>query len=137
MKRLFEIFGLVLAVCMVALSAFAQMEILPPTDGDWAGWFADLLSGKSGLALGLVALQGIMLLLRSKLGEKAGKYRFLAVSGIALGLAVVGVLVTGKPWADVLNGGTVLGAVSVFMHQIVVQFFTKEGDTVAKSAPKV
>ena len=137
MKRIFAILGITFAVCMVALSAFAQMEIIPPTNGDWATWFADLLAGKSGLALGFVALQGIMLLLRTKLGEQAGKYRFVAVSGIALALAVVGVLVTGKPWADVINDGTVLAAVSVFMHQIVVQFFTKEGDTVAKSAPKV
>lgn len=119
-----------LMVTLFAVFAFAQ--IVEPTQGEWGAWFSDLLQGKSGLALGLVAVQGIMLALRSKLGEKAGKWRYFSVALISLVAAVVGVLVAGKPWADVLNDGAVIAAFSVFLHQALIQFGTSQGNEVAK-----
>lgn len=133
MKNLQLIFAFLL-VTLLGAFAFAQV-IVEPTQAEWGAWFADLLSGKSGLALGLVAVQGIMLAFKSKLGEKAGKWRYFAVALISLVAAAGAVLVVpGKTWADVFADGAVVAAFSVFLHQALVQFGTQQGNEVQKSA---
>lgn len=126
-----------LFVTVFAVFAFAQVMPPEPGSAEWSTWFADLLSGKSGLALGIVAVQGIMLALRSKMGEQAGKWRYFAVVTFSLIVAIAGVFAAGKTWADVAADGAVVAAFSVFLHQAIIQFGTKAGDEVEKTPLKI
>lgn len=123
-----------IALIMVSLFAaigFAQgVVIVEPTQAEWGQWLTSAMQGPKGLALALVLVQGIMLMLRGQLGEKAGKWRYLAVALVSLVVAILGVLVSGQPWSALVNDAATIAAFSVFLHQALLQFGTAKGNQV-------
>lgn len=91
--------------------------------------FLAALGGAKGLGvMGMVALgvQGAMLLLKSKLGELAGKYRLLIVMGLTLVSGVVAMKMQGMDWGSALLHSWSIGAFQVLFHQGYKQFWVKQ-----------
>lgn len=119
---LFSTFGFL----ALSLKAFAN-EIVPPGVDEFAALIAALggLKGASALAIAAVVVQAIMLLLRSKLGEVAGKYRLLAVYLLSVVAGVVSLRIAGVDLGAALVHTQTLAAFQVFLNQVLKQFFEK------------
>jgi hypothetical protein len=101
--------------------------VAAPSDAELSA-FVKALGGVAGMGtLGIVALvvQGLMLLVRTKLGEFAGKYRLLIVLVLTVAGGVVGLMAGGMPFAAALVNAGTLSAVMVLLNQIYRQFFVK------------
>lgn len=108
--------------------AFADEVIVPPSIDELAALIAALggLKGASALAIAAVVVQGLMLMLRSKLGEMAGKWRLLLVYLFTVVAGVVSLRIAGVDLGAALVNTQVLAALQVFLHQAFVQFFQKK-----------
>lgn len=107
--------------------AFAN-EIVAPSVDEIAALVLSLggLKGASALAITAVAVQGVMLMLRSKLGEVAGKFRLLAVYLLTVVGVVVSFRIAGLDLGAALVHAQTLAAAQVLINQVVKQFFVKE-----------
>jgi hypothetical protein len=117
-----------LAIFFVPLLAFAQAASLPvitdlPPDQALSMFLVAIGGFKGATALGIVGgvVQILMILLRSPLGQLAGKYKLLIVTGLSLVGGFIGLLISGVSWPLALMHGTVLSAVQVFAHQLIIQ----------------
>lgn len=101
--------------------------IVPPSAADFAAFLAALGGAKTLGVLGIVAVvvQGLMLLLKSKLGEMAGKYQLILVMLLTMVTGALALRMSGLDWASVLMHSTTLTAVQVFLHQLYTQFLEK------------
>lgn len=117
----------------ISLVAFAQdAGVTPPSQDDWSQLLASLngLKGAGALAIAAVVTQALMLALRSKLGEYAGKYRLLAVSLISLVSGILALSAAGVNGPALFLHGTTLAAFQVFANQLIKQFGTEKGNEV-------
>ena len=123
MKKFLSIF----AFCLFPVVAFATDVIVPPSVDELAALVASLggIKGASFVAVAVVVVQGLMLLLRSKLGEVAGKYRLLAVYLLTVAGSVFALRVAGVDLGAALLHSQTLAALQVFVNQIFRQFFQK------------
>lgn len=125
MKKFLSIF----AFCLffVGLKAFADDAVIPPTADEFGALLASLggLKGASFVAIAVVVVQGIMLLLRSKLGEMAGKYRLLIVYLLSVVGGVLALRIAGVDLGAALLHTQTLAALQVLVNQVIKQFFQK------------
>lgn len=102
--------------------------IVPPSTDDIAALLASLggLKGASALAIAALVVQGLMLLIRTKLGEMAGKYRLLIVYALSVGASILALRIAGVDLGAALVHGNTLAALQVLANQVFKQFFVKE-----------
>lgn len=121
---------LILGVLMLVLGcvAYAVDPSLPPDTSEIMAFFAQLggLKGASALVIAGIVVQGLMLAVRSFLGDLIGQYKLLLVLGLSLVSGVVALMVSGVPLGAALVHSTTLAAFSVFFNQIYKQFFEKK-----------
>lgn len=88
--------------------------------------FMGSIEGQSvlGIAVGLAQL--ILTIANSSIGDLAGEYKLLIVTGVSLVATVLGGLASGGSLFAVLFSGVSIAAFQVFIHQIYVQFFAKK-----------
>jgi len=107
-----------LLMAMFTLTAFGE-EIIPPAAEDWGKIIMDLTKGElSIMAIVAAVVQAMMLLLRSPLGEKSGRFRLLAVSGLTLVGGVVGLMTQGMAVGSALAHSSTLAALQVFGFEL-------------------
>jgi hypothetical protein len=87
--------------------------------------FINSVGGMSVLAIAAGAAQLLVKIASSSIGDLAGKYKLLIVSGVSVVSVVLGGLLAGAPLFSVLLSGAGLAALQVFLHQIYTQFFLK------------
>lgn len=121
-------------VCLIPFYVFGQ-EVAPVTDAEWKAFFMSIggLKGAGAMAIAAVVAQGLFLALRTKLGEYAGKFRFLAISFLTLVTGIVALKMTGLDWSSVLMHSTTLVAFQVFLNNAYKQLLTPKGDQVPLS----
>lgn len=94
-------------------------EILAPLPEDWGKVIAVITSGElSSLAIVAALVQLVMLVLKTRLGEFAGKWRLLAVSLLSVVGGVVALRMQGIEWGPSLTHASTLAAFQVFLHQL-------------------
>lgn len=118
------------AFFLLPLIAFAQeaSPIVPPTAADFEK-FLEVLGGVKTLGtMGIVSacVQAFMLLLRSGVGELAGKYRLILLSFATMIAGFFALRATGLDVASSLLHSTTLLAVQNCLHQFYKQFMVKE-----------
>ncbi|NDC22512.1 MAG: hypothetical protein EBZ49_00055 [Proteobacteria bacterium] len=93
-----------------------------PTPEQWGTVVVNLTKGELGILAAVgIAVQFLMLLLKGPLGEKAGKWRLMAVSGLTMVGCVLALRTQGMDWASILAHSSTLAASQVFIHQIFKQ----------------
>lgn len=108
----------VLIIMFVSLSAFAD-DFVAPIPEDWGQIIVNLTKGElSVLAIVAAVVQFLMLLFRTKLGEKSGKFRLLFVSGLSLVGGVLGLKIQGMEWGSALVHSSTLAAMQVFGFEL-------------------
>lgn len=109
---------------ILAVKAFADEVIVPPSIDELAALLTSLggLKGAGALAVAAVVVQGLMLALRSKLGEVAGKWRLLLVYLFSVVSGVVALRISGVDLSAALLHTQTLAALQVLAHQCIVQF---------------
>lgn len=112
----------------------AGTEVIAPPTVDDLQLFLNSLGNVKGLGtLGVVAVlvQGLMIFLKTGLGQLAGKYQLVLVLLLTLVGGVIALKSQGLGWGSVLIHSSTIAAVQVFLHQIYKQFVEK-----ANEAPK-
>ena len=127
----------VVMLFLIPMFALAQEVITPPSVADWNAFLTSLGGVKTLGTLGVVGVvvQGLMLLLKTKIGDMAGKYQLLSVLLLTLISGMVALKTQGADWASVLTHSTTLAALQVFLHQLYNQFITKANEA-TPLAPK-
>ena len=119
-----------LAVAFFSSVALSQgdMVIYPPTEQDWALFFASIKGTKGIASLGGAAaiVQLLLYLFRSDLGILLGKWRLVAVTLLTTLSGALLLKLSGLDWPSSLMHGTTLSAFQVFIHQFYKQFFIKK-----------
>lgn len=119
----------IFAFLFFPLLAFAQAVVVdPPSQADWNAFFIAIGGMKGMGTLGIVAVvvQGLMLGIKSKLGEFAGKYQLVLVVFLTMLGGMLALKMQGMDWPSVLTHSATLSAVQVFLHQVYVQFMQKQ-----------
>lgn len=111
--------SLVVCFFLMFISVAAFADLVEPSPEEWGAILVQISSGElSILAVVAAVVQGLMLVLRTRLGEHAGRLRIVAVSLLSM---VGGVLVLkskGMEWGSALVHSTVLAAAQVFMYDL-------------------
>lgn len=126
MKKFFAVF----ASCLFLLSLKALAAdgvIVPPTGDEFAALLASLggLKGASFLVVAAAVVQGLMLALRTSLGEVAGKFRLLLVYLFSVVAGVLALRAAGVDLGAALVHTQTLAALQVLVNQVFKQFFQK------------
>lgn len=79
------------------------------------------LKGAGALAIAAAVTQGVMRLFQSPLGTLAGRWRWLAYSGVSLVAGVLTMKLSGVDWVTALVSSTTLTGVVNWLHQASVQ----------------
>jgi len=121
----FVILTTIAALLFFTIKAIAQDNSLPPSQTEWTAFFDSLkgLGGMKAAAIILVAVQGIMLVVRQFI---QGKWKLLIVSALTFVAAIIGGFASGQPIMSALLSGGALLSLQVFISQIVLQFQKKE-----------
>lgn len=124
-------FMLVLLTSIFMDTAFAQAVgdvLVEPSSSEIMAFLAALggLKGAGSLAIAAAAVQGVMLLLRSKLGDFAGKFRILIVVFLSLVSGVIALKLNGVDIGAALVHSSSMASFQVFLNQLYKQFFVKE-----------
>lgn len=120
--------------CFIALlltffvgSVFAQ-ELGEPSAQELMNFLAALggIKGASSLAIAALAVQGLMLLFRSSVGNFIGKYKLLTVLGLSLVSGILALKLNGVDIGAALVHSTTMASFQVFLNQLYKQFFEKK-----------
>ena len=123
----------ILAVLFVPVIALAQAS-LPSgaTDLPVADAFAQLvallatLKGATALTITVVIVQALMLILRTPLADKLGKWKLTALLGLTCLVSLFSAKLAGASWGVALLSGPLLAAAQNFAHQLFTQFSEKK-----------
>ena len=123
----------VLAIVSYPVIVLAQAASLPasmpvvPYDQAFGQLLTMLggLHGATAMAIVVVVVLCLMLLLKTPLGQYAGKYKLLALTGLTLVGGVLALMLSHVTLAGALTDATTFAALQVFLHQIVSQFSEK------------
>lgn len=116
---------LVLAVLFPTMLAFAQAAASAPTDLSLDVALQQSLpivmsfKGASALAIAVGVTQLVMKIAQSPLGNLAGKWKLLIVTGVSIVATYLGLVAAGTPWLSALIAGPLIAAVQVFAHQLI------------------
>lgn len=112
-------FNLVFCFVIMLISVTAFAELVEPTPEEWGAILVSVTSGQlSVLAIVAAVVQVVMLVLRTKLGEHAGKLRLVLVSLMTVVGGVLALKVKGMEWGSALVHSSVLAAAQVFMYDL-------------------
>jgi len=81
--------------------------------------------GGSALAVAIAAVQIGMLVLRTPLASKLGKWSITAVLGLSCVASLLAAKAAGASWLAAALSGPMMAAAQVFAHQIAAQFSEK------------
>ncbi|NBT58817.1 hypothetical protein EBT16_08550 [bacterium] len=130
-----------LLLLFVPISAMAE-DIVPPIPDEWSQIIVNLTKGElSVLAIVAAVVQVLMLLFRTKFGEKSGKFRLLFVSGLSLVGGVLGLKIQGMEWGSALVHSSTLAAMQVFGFELYKKLVVEKAPqpmqpVVEKAAPQ-
>lgn len=116
---------------LVPVLVFAQ-EIVPVTGDEVIAWFTSAiqLKGASSLIIGTFVVQGLMLTLRSSLGEKAGIWRLVALSGLSLLYSAATIYDPSQSFVAnlgvIASNAQALAAFNVFYHSVLTRLGKKD-----------
>lgn len=119
------------AVLLVPLLAFAQAASDPAAPIAYGDALTELVQlaqtakGGGALAIAVAVVQGGMLLLRTPLASKLGKWQLTAVLGLSCVASLFAAKAAGATWLAALLSGPMLAAAQVFAHQLFAQFTEK------------
>lgn len=124
---LIALFTLSIMFTIAAVAAETGV-IVPPSQEEMAALMASLLGlkGAGALVIAAVVTQAVMLALRSKLGEVAGKWRLLIVYALSIVTGVLALRIAGVDLSAALTHANTLAAFQVFINQAFKQFFQKD-----------
>ena len=88
--------------------------------------FINSAAGMSVLAIAAGAAQLLIKIANSSIGDLAGKYKLLIVTGASVLATVFGGLAAGGSLFAVLFSGASIAALQVFIHQIYTQFWLQK-----------
>lgn len=99
----------------------------PPTLDEVGAFLQSLPQIKDLGILGIIALavQGLLLLARSKFIELDGKFKLIIITGLTWALGVITLKVMGSDWGSALVHSQSVAAFQVFFHQLYKQWFPK------------
>lgn len=104
----------------------ALAEIVPaPTDADVLAQILKLIGGVSGasaLAIAVLVTQTLTVVFSSHWGDLLGKWKLLAIYGLAVISPVVTALASGTSLLAAVINGTVIAAVQVFVNEVIKHF---------------
>jgi hypothetical protein len=103
-------------------------EYLPVVDGSDIEYFLASINGLKGLGslgIGLLIVQGLLLLLRSSFVKLEGKTKLSIASGLSVVVGVLIMRLNGIDMYGALLHGSTLAAINTFVHQVVKQFTEK------------
>lgn len=131
---MFKKLGLVfVAVVMVfAPLMLLASEVIPVSGDEVLAWLqsAIQLKGASTIIIGSVVVQGLMLTLRSTLGEKAGIWRLVALSGLSLIYSALTIYDPSQSFLAnlgvIASNAQALAALNVFYHSVLTRIGSKE-----------
>jgi hypothetical protein len=104
-------------IMLVSVTAFA--DLVEPSPEEWGAILVQITSGElSILAAVAAAIQALMLVLRTKLGEHAGRMRLVLVSLLSVLGGVLVLKTKGMEWGSALVHSSVLAAAQVFMYDL-------------------
>jgi hypothetical protein len=100
-----------------------------PTPLDWATFMQSIGSWGTLNRLGMaaVATQGLLLLMRTKLGDLTGKAKLAIVSVCSVSIGVIALRTGGLDWGQAFMHSTTLAALQVFGHQLAQTYLPKTG----------
>lgn len=130
LTKLKGLFGfLFLALVLVGFKAFAEVVPVPAPVPDTEFWsqlltFIGGVKGMSMLAVVYGISQLVMVFFKTQMGDLAGIWKLVIVSGLNVLGTVLAQLVTGVPFLVAVLNGSVLAAVSVFINEIIKHFKT-------------
>jgi len=130
-----------LLLLFVPISAMAE-DIIPPIPDEWSQIIVNLTKGElSVLAIVAAVVQVLMLLFRTKFGEKSGRFRLLFVSGLSLVGGVLGLKIQGMEWGSALVHSSTLAAMQVFGFELYKKLVVEKAPqpmqpAVEKAAPQ-
>lgn len=75
--------------------------------------------GASALGIAVAVTQLVMLVARSPIGNLAGKWKLLIVTGVSIVSTYLGLVFAGTSWLPALLAGPLIAAVQVFAHQLI------------------
>lgn len=130
MKQLLIVTSLLFcgAFALAQAAGVDPSAITPPTEAEISAFLAALggTTALKGLALVAVIAQGVALLLRTGLGDLAGKYRLLIIVLVNVVGGFVTLKMSGSDTTSALLHPTMLAALQVLANQVYRQFFVKE-----------
>lgn len=127
-NKFFSFFACLFFFVLFTGMAFAADVIEPPSQMDIMAFLAALggLKGASALVIAAAVVQGIMLALRSSVGNFLGKWRLTAVLLLSVVAGVIALRISGVSLGAALMHSTTLAALQVLANQIYKQFFEKK-----------
>lgn len=123
MKKYLSILTFSLIGFLFVTFAYAQVNTESPTAEEIKAFLDSLnaVGGLKGSALIMAVVQGLMLMARSSIGNLAGKYKLLILTGLTLAASILAGLSQGQSFIAALLSGGALATLQVFIHQIMVQ----------------
>ncbi len=79
------------------------------------------LKGAGAVAIAMAVTQILMLVMRTKLAEFTGLWRWFVYSGVSLVSVVLSVKLSGSTWVGALLAGPTMTALGNWLHQVPVQ----------------
>lgn len=114
-----SVLKIVLCVLITIVSVTAFAELVEPTPEEWGKVLVSVTSGQlSVLAVVAAVVQACMLVLRTRIGEGAGRLRLVLVSLLTVVGGVLGLRSQGMEWGSSLVHSSVLAAAQVFMYDL-------------------
>lgn len=126
--------ALIVALLIFVSAALFAQDVAPPAEpGDWDTFLTAIGGTRGAGVMGVIALaiQGLLLLLRSPLGYLAGPYKLLLITALTLFLGVTGLKIEGFDWQSAIMHSSTLASFQVFLHQMGKQLLE------AKRRPKL
>ena len=120
-----------LVVSLIINPVFAQIAgdvMAEPSSVEIMAFLSALggIKGAGALGIAAMAVQGLMLLFRSKLGSFAGKFKLLLVLLLSLVSGVIALKMHGVDLGAALLHSSTMASFQVFANQVYKQFFAKE-----------
>lgn len=125
MRSLFKFAVALVALLAIPLVALAQAAASLPADLTVDEALKQSLpiiasfKGASALAIAVGVTQLVMKIAQSPLGNLAGKWKLLIVTGISIVATYLGLVSAGTSWLSALIAGPLIAAVQVFAHQLI------------------
>lgn len=109
---------------IMSVAVFGQDASNPPSVEEWVAFVSSIKGfvGLGQLGLAAVVVQGVLFMTRAKFIPLPGKYKLIIVQALSVISGVVTLRLANFDWASAIMHANTLGAVQVFVHQIIKQW---------------